>query len=154
MTEYLREATWEDVLYLSQNLRERDEEEVLSHGITPLHALSEGFKGSKPCFTIQSTQGDVWGMVGVGQGSDPTIGAIWMLCSKGIEERPMTLLKNSKILLDRMWRETSYDLFYNYVYSENQLHIDWLKWLGFTFLRTIKLGPHNRDFIEFVKLRG
>jgi hypothetical protein len=154
MTEYLREPTWEDVIYLSKNLRQRDEEEVLSHGITPLYALSDGFEKSKPCFTIQSPTGEVWGMVGVGGGVDPTIGAIWMLCSKGIEERPMTLLKNSKVLLDRMWRETSYDLFYNYVYSQNQLHIDWLKWLGFTFLRTIKLGPYNRDFIEFVKLRG
>lgn len=154
MTQYMRDPVWGDVVYLSQNLRERDVEELESVGTTPLDALSFGFHHSKPCYTLLNASGEVVGMMGVGQGALQGMGAIWMLGSTGIEKIPMTFLRNSKKLLDRMCEETDYIGFYNYVYSKNQLHIDWLKWLGFSFLRTVQLGPYNRDFIEFVKLRG
>lgn len=151
---YLRDPSWDDVLYLSQNLRDRDVEELDATGSDPFKALSTGFQLSKPCYTLLSKDGEAVGMLGVGEGAYPGMGAIWMLGSKGIEEFPMTLLKNSRKALDQLWEETDYAGFYNYVYSKNQLHIDWLKWLGFSFLRTVQAGPYNRDFIEFVKLRG
>lgn len=153
MIPYLRDPVWDDVVYLAENLRDRDVEELESTGLTPFQALSEGFKLSKPCFTLLSAKGEAVGMMGVGPGHG-NFGAIWMLGAKGIEEYPMTLLKNSRKALQTLWDQTEYQGFFNYVYSKNQLHIDWLKWLGFTFLRTVQIGPYNRDFIEFVKLRG
>jgi len=154
MSKYLRDPVWDDVVYLSQNLRQRDVEELEASGTTPFDALSTGYHISDPCFTLLSAKGEAIGMVGVGEGGYDDMGAIWMLGAKGIEDIPMTLLKNSKKVLDLLWEGTDYNGFYNYVYSNNQLHIDWLKWLGFSFLRTVQIGPYNRDFIEFVKLRG
>lgn len=151
---YLRKPLWGDVLYLSDNLRERDVEEVQSAGLTPFGALSQGLTLSNPCYTLVLPSGEPGGMIGVTDGFYDGLGAIWMLGAKNIEQCPMTVLKNSRKVLDILWSETSYTGFYNYVYSQNQLHIDWLNWLGFSFLRTVKFGPYNRDFIEFVKLRG
>lgn len=154
MTQYLREPTLADVEYLSKNLRERDVEEILAQGATPLHALTLGFNNSKPCYTLVSPAGEVAGMMGVSDSPYPGLGAIWMLGSRNLERYPMTLVRQSKLIIDQMLSETHYDGFFNYAYSKNTLHIDWLRWLGFTLLRTVQMPPFNRDFIEFVKLRG
>jgi hypothetical protein len=49
---------------------------------------------------------------------------------------------------------TGDDAFYNYTYSRNTVHHKWLKWSGFTFLRKVTLPPLNKEFYEFVILRG
>lgn len=143
-----------DVELLSQNLRERDVEECLAQGRTPLHALTFGFQHSRSLYTLVSPEGVPFGMLGVGDSPYPGLGAIWMLGSKDLERFPMTLVRQSRPVLDRLFLETPYDGFYNHVYAKNTLHIEWLKWLGFSLLRTVQLPPFQRDFIEFVKLRG
>lgn len=154
MTKHLREATLADVELLSKNLRDRDVEECLAHGVTPLQALSLGLTHSRSVYTLISPEGEPCGMLGVGDSPLPGLGAIWMLGSKDLERFPMTLVRQSKIVLDKLFNETPYDGLYNYVYANNTLHVQWLKWLGFSLLRTIQLPPFQRDFIEFVKLRG
>ena len=154
MTNYLRKPSMADVELLSRNLRERDIEECLAHGHTPLEALTLGFQHSRSLYTLVSPEGEAFGMLGVGDSPLPGLGAIWMLGSKGLEGYPMTLVRQSKIVLEQLFNETPYDGFYNYVYAKNTLHVQWLKWLGFSLLRTVQLPPFQRDFIEFVKLRG
>jgi hypothetical protein len=143
-----------DVELLSKNLRDRDVEECLAHGRTPLQSLTLGFLHSRSLYTLVSPEGEACGIIGVGDSPIPGLGAIWMLGSKDLERFPMTLVRQSKNVLEQLFNETPYDGFYNYAYSKNTLHIQWLRWLGFSLLRTVQLPPFQRDFIEFVKLRG
>jgi hypothetical protein len=51
-----------------------------------------------------------------------------------------------------MFKECGAEYVYNYTYAKNTVHHRWLKWLGFTFLRKVNLGPEGKPFIEFAKI--
>jgi len=146
---YLRRSDWSDVWYLSAHLRPEDVAECEAHGRTPLDALAEGLEKSDVCYTLLDPSGTPAGMLGVGSG-----GCIWLLGTPGIEKHSMTFLRHSRAVLEELYRETGYDLLYNYTFIDNELHHRWLRWLGFSFLRTVQLPPHNKLFIEFGRLRG
>lgn len=154
MDKYIRNTIADDIEFLADNMRIEDVEEVEAIGITPLYALSHGYHCSDICLTMLGSDGVPMGMYGVAKSHNPQLGAIWLLGTKGIEDNTMTFLRHSREGLDRLWSSTSYDGFYNLSYAENTLHHRWLKWLGFTFLREVKLPPHDKPFYEFVKLRG
>ena len=128
---YIRPAMQEDVGYLSNNLREEDVEEVCASNSTPLSALSHGFEMSDPCLTLTDKQDVPIAMLGT-----------------------VPFLRNSKPVLSDLFDRTGCSFFYNYTYVSNALHHRWLRWLGFTFLRTITMPTTGKEFIEFVKLRG
>ena len=44
-----------------------------------------------------------------------------------------------------------YKLLWNYVDCRNELHLRWLKWCGFKFLRKINYGVNQKPFYEFIK---
>lgn len=92
-------------------------------------------------------------MMGVVKQPGP-LDTIWLLGTDAIEQNAIPFAKQSKPILDYMFKETQSKGFYNYTWVGNTLHHKWLKWLGFSFLRKVNLGPHNEEFFEFVKLRG
>lgn len=151
---YIRPSVQEDVDFLSNNLREEDVEEVLAGNNTPLNALSHGFEKSSPCYTLIDRQSTPLGMLGVVGGTYANSGIIWLLGTKGIEDNSVAFLRNSKPVLDDLFYRTGCTFFYNYTYAKNELHHRWLRWLGFTFLRTVTMPSTGKEFIEFVKLRG
>lgn len=154
MDKYIRNTIADDIEFLAANMRPEDVEEVEAIGITPLYALRHGFEHSDICLTMLGSDGVPIGMYGVAKSNYSQLGAIWLLGTKGIEGNAMLFLRHSREALDRLWSNTAYDGFYNLSYAHNALHHRWLKWLGFTFLREVKLPPHNKSFYEFVKLRG
>lgn len=151
---YLRPSVSEDVEFLANRLREEDIEEVFASNNRPFDALSHGLAVSTPCYTLVDRSGVPIGMMGITKGSYTNSGIIWLLGTKGIEDNSMAFLRNSKPVLDQLFTNTGYGLLYNYTYVKNELHHKWLRWLGFTFLRTITLPTTGKEFIEFVKLRG
>lgn len=153
MEQYIRNSTADDIEFLSTRLRPEDEAEVRAQGANPLLALSLGLQHSDICWTLVDRGGTPVGMMGVSPCMwSNTFGAIWLLGTKGIEENTMTFLKHSKRGLNKLFDLTHYDAFYNVTYAKNALHHQWLKWLGFTFLRECSVG--DEPFYEFVKLRG
>ena len=151
---YARTSVTEDVDFLASRLRGEDVEEVVAANNNPFDALSHGLAVSNPCYTLIDRTETPVAMTGVTKGSYTNSGIIWLLGTKGIEENSMTFLRHSKSCLDELYQSTGYDLFYNYTYVKNELHHKWLRWLGFTFLRTITMPSTGKEFIEFVKLRG
>lgn len=149
MIRYTEEA---DLRVLADNMRPADISEVwaLNH-FTPYEALSHAFNVSKECFSIcKQVDNSPVVMFGYTQ-NDETYGAIWLLGSVEMEDHAVTFLRESKTCLSYI--QNKVPLLYNIVDKRNTVHIKWIGWLGFRFLRVINFGPDNLPFIEFARIR-
>jgi hypothetical protein len=77
-------------------------------------------------------------------------GAIWLLASDDIHRIRFSFLRESRKVIDFL--NQKYPKLWNYVDSRNQLHLRWLKWCGFIFLRKVNYGVNQKPFYEFIKL--
>lgn len=146
---WVRAAAECDVDYIARNMREADRMECEAHGKSPYVALMEGFECSLPCFTGLIDQRPVvmFGVVPV----DENFGSIWLLGTDAItNEIPVAFLRWSKRLLPVL--SEPFKVVGNAVDKRNAVHIKWLRWLGFTFIREVRLGPSDLPFYEFARL--
>jgi len=154
MDSYLRPSKLEDLESLSKNLREEDAREITAQsGASPKGGLLYSYFMSKPCLTTISRHGHVMSMGGVVPDGQ-TAGRIWLLgCQAmfddGIDKR--WFLRESKKTLAIM--QNKYPVLFNMVDARNEVHVKWIQWLGFTFIKKhLHWGPENRLFYEFVRI--
>jgi hypothetical protein len=133
----------EDCVSLAGQLRSADLKELEAHGVAPEAALHLGFAASTPCYTIEH-EGEPVAMFGVSPLPADHTGAVWLLGSDGIKNIRTRFLRESKKWLKEISRD--YVLLTNVVHKENEVHIKWLKFLGFTFVRKVSV------FIEFARI--
>ena len=152
MKAHVRKSTQADVDYLRNNLRPEDAQEVqASHGSTE-EALQMGFDDSDECWTIIVTDTDeIAGMYGVGR-YDDTVGVPWLLTAPAIEKIWLPFLRGSRKWVEEI--NEKYPLLTNAVDAEYTVAINWLRFVGFTFIKKHKTwGVGNRPFLEFVRIR-
>ena len=150
--EYVREARLDDIKDLAPLLRHSDIEEIkASAGLSAAEALFLGVCLGKPALTFIEPKGGLAGMFGVTPTNDPYVGAVWMLSSDAIEKYPIHFLRRCKPWVDK-FNET-YPVLTNYVDQRNTLHIRWLRWLGFSFVRLIPYGVNQLPFYEIVRVK-
>ena len=78
------------------------------------------------------------------------LGMIWLLSSPEIKNISIPFLRNCNGVLDLYLK--AYPVLYNYIDARNLLHVKWLRWLGFNFIKVhYDFGYEKRKFIEFVK---
>ena len=141
---HVRESLRNDISILAPHLRAADMKELEAHATDASTALTLGFMASKPCYTIEHEDKPI-GMFGVSpHPEDQSIGHVWLLGSDDITNIRTRFLRESKHWLADISQE--YRLLCNVVHEENELHIRWLEFLGFTFLR------HQSPFIEFGRI--
>ena len=141
-----RLSTHEDCHYLKDKLRYADIQEILANsGSTPYNVLLKGYVASEVCFTIVDTENIPVGMFGVSKE-----GAIWLLASDEIYRIRFSFLRESRKVIDFLNQKNP--TLWNYVDCRNELHIRWLKWCGFKFLRKINYGVLQLPFYEFIKI--
>ena len=75
---------------------------------------------------------------------DEDIGFIWLLGTDEIKDISWQFLRESREWLEKI--SSPYKMVCNMVHEENTVHIKWLKFLGFTFLK------HTKPFIEFSRI--
>ena len=154
VTAYQRPSVITDVGIVSDNMRIEDVEELRAQsGNTPKEGLFFCFFMSKPCMTIVSRHGNpigMWGAVPMGNSA----GRIWMLgCEAMLEDTSdkYTFLRESKKELAKL--HDQYPLLANVVDARNAVHVRWLRWMGFTFIKKHpQWGPERRMFYEFVRI--
>lgn len=114
---------------LALTMRIADREEI-HHGSrrSPFEALHRSIRNSDSVFTIEK-EGRVVAMFGV-VGKRGQAGSPWMLGTEEIAHC-WSLLRECRQRVDAYTAEYGY--LTNAVWSENTVHIKWLKWLGFTF---------------------
>jgi len=146
---YLRIATEQDCHYLSKNLRIEDIREIqAATGLPPLLCLLHGLRASKVPFVICNNKIPV-AMLGVVPNG--LIGNVWMVGTDKLKEIKLSFLKNCKGVFPII--KSNHLLLHNYVDARNDLHIRWLKWMGFSFIKKHEAyGVEQKPFYEFVKI--
>lgn len=134
-----------DVVELAMNMREEDSSEVFhSSRSSPLTAVRISVEVSDVLFTIERYS-KVVAIFGV-SGTLGTGGSPWMLGTDELKNC-RSLLRECRLILDRFTKE--YGFLANAVWSQNTVHIEWLKWLGFSFHgSTLRNGE---TFLNFYK---
>lgn len=143
-----------DAERVANRLRKADKKEmdaVLGTGCDRAAALLYGIENSYYPFTacILGKPVGIFGAI-----PDPIhshIGGVWMMGTDELVQNKSLFLRRSKPALDEVFKP--FRLLWNCVDQRNTVHIRWIKWLGFSFLRTIPhFGEQGRPFIEFAKL--
>ena len=140
----VRIARVTDVEDLEGRLRAADLVELKAHGVRGREALSAGLSSSKPCYSIEH-EGRCIGLFGATHTEDqPSVGHVWLLGADEIGDISTQFLRESREWLGQISKP--YKLVCNVVHEDNELHMRWLKFLGFKFLR------REAPFIEFARI--
>lgn len=76
---------------------------------------------------------------------------IWMVATDDLEKHSIEFLKYSRPFIEEVTRP--YDLVFNWVHAENEVHLKWLRWCGFTFIQYHEVfGAAGEPFYTFVKV--
>jgi len=143
---YVRPATREDCFILAPNLREEDRQEIVhASGLSPEISLRLAFAVSAKVWA------GVWGdelvaLFGV-SGIPGQVGYPWMLASDSLSKIRKSFLRECRGYVLEMLRE--YRHLENCVWAENEVHIQWLRWLGFTFEPPVPFGVNDQPFHRF-----
>jgi len=149
-----RPATVRDVVAVADGMRPEDVAEVKAQsGSSPRETMLHCFFNSRPCMAMVSRHGNVvgaWGVIPEGTRA----GRIWMLgCQAMLDDHGdrRAFLKESKLQLRKL--HADYPVLFNVVDARNVVHVRWLKYMGFTFIRKHpNWGPESRLFYEFVRI--
>jgi len=153
MNKYLRPTTVNDIAFLAPKLRQADRNECLAAtGREPLGVLKDGLRLGDKTMTMVAPTGIPVGMLGVGKSIIQDAGVIWLCATDDIEKYQMTFLRNSKKVLRLLQQD--YLALHNCVDARNELHINWLRWMGFTFIKKHeKWGVGQKPFLEFIRIQ-
>lgn len=152
---FVREAGPGDGEYLSERLRQEDQDECRALGVEPDLALLGSIESSTSCFSIIRNDSEVIGMFGCGPSAlrqDPLrIGSVWLLGSPGIQDIRYTFLRQCRHWTSVLHRD--YDVLWNWADARNTVHVKWLKWLGFRIIQTAPIGTGGEQFHQFLRIK-
>lgn len=149
----IRPVTNEDVRAVVRNLREADRAEVRAlTGAPPELVVPACVDASRAVWTIAGYGGEPAGLWGLQDVQDhPEVGWVWMILTPTVERHPYLFLEKCRENLPLL--HSFHPIVTNHVDERNTVHLRWLRWMGFSFLRRIeRWGAEGRPFIEFARL--
>ncbi len=146
---HVRSATEEDIPYLSENLREADKKELFAtSGRTPEESLTNAFTHDSLGIWVGVYEGNPEIIFGVTKCDNEDVGFPWMVCTDKLKDSPREFISKCKRWVEGFSR--NFPLLINFVHAENDLHIRWLKWCGFDFVKLHDSYGHSGEpFWEF-----
>jgi hypothetical protein len=85
------------------------------------------------------------------QGDNLSIGNVWLLGSPGIQDVRYSFLRQSRHWADVLHED--YEVLWNWADARNQVHIKWLKWLGFRVIQSAPVGVNGEEFHQFLRIK-
>jgi hypothetical protein len=151
-TVIVRKAEKEDAYFIGPRLRKADLIEIRSfhdEDSDPSDLLAQGMELSgDDCWTLTLKDGTPVAMFGV-TNCNEHFGAIWMMGTPQIKDIHREFLRHCKDWMPVLHQK--YPLLGNVVYAKNDIHIKWLKFMGFQFIAKHKqLGNMDLPFYEFI----
>lgn len=144
----IRPATREDAVSIAPRLRPEDKQEIeIATGQSATEVVPLAFDTSTECYTVRLTdrhgriEPDPSAIFGVAKDTE-TLGVLWMLASSEIVRAPMSILREAQHWVAEFHRRYPGGL-HNLVWSENDLHLRWLRLLGFEEGKTLQLHGHT-----------
>ena len=147
-------ATISDAEYIADNLRKADLAEIkASTGTPPKRVLTNGIATSSPCYVIRHrVTRRPCGVFGTRDSEHPESGIVWMLGTDDLTTNGTAFIRHSRLWLDELHK--AYPLLWNVIDARNTVHLNWLRWLDFEFVKEIpKYGVERRKFILFRKYK-
>lgn len=145
---HVRPAEPADADALAPRLRPADRREIeAALGMDPTVVLRRGVQASNPCHAVVE-DGAVLALFGVVPVARiPENGAVWLLASEDFAVRSSFIVRSSKAWIARLHER--YRVLTNYVDARNEVHVRWLRWCGFDFVRRIeRFGAMGLPFYE------
>ena len=138
-----------EVQHVMNNIRKEDFQEGMAlRGIDIRPWVVEHYNPGTT-YVLKDKQDVPGGIAGVDPvGNDQ--GLVWMLGTDLIVKNQIEFLRYSRAWIDEACRP--YEAVGNLVHAKNEVHLKWLQWCGFTFLRKLKAGPFDEEFIEFIRI--
>lgn len=153
MTVTFSPALPQHVAELCPVLREADRLEVQAlTGLPPEIALREALAASGAPL-VAHVDGGIAGIFGVEPVIGfPEVGVVWFVGSDAVSRHAVEFQRLSRSWLVGAHRR--HPLLTNRVDARNELHIRWLRRMGFSLVQRIEhWGAERRPFIEFAKLK-
>jgi len=144
----VRAATEADAVSLADRLRAADLKEIECQGGNAADVLLSGIRSPDPTYVAVDEDDIPHIIFGMAPSHTPVLGFVWMMATPAIRRCWVRLLRETPQWVDTL--AEPYEALSNVVHAENEVHIRWLKWAGFVFLR--KVTVLGEDFYEFARL--
>jgi len=156
-----------DIICLERHARAEDRREVEDlSGKSLGDNLTFALQHARPCLTARTRKGEllgIFGIVPIGEDQEAVSaqartgntksGAIAFVGTDAITQNKRALLRGSRDVLAYLEAKSDYGFLFNVVDARNEIHISWLKWLGFSMIRLIQgYGAAKIPVIEFAKV--
>lgn len=149
----VRDATMDDVRYISDNMRQIDRHEIYAMaGSRPYRAVRAGFMLSKRCRVgvVNGSPVCIYGVVN--KSVFTTEGSVWMLGTDELRRHAVRFLRMNKESSEIDLITKGFDYVDNWCHNENKITIKWLQWLGFNVRdKAEPKGFKGEDFRYFWK---
>ena len=155
MTACLRLATPADAAQLAATMRGEDAAEVRAQaGQSPAEALLGGLLLSRPCLALAGAGGRAIAMLGVIPEHE-LAGRVWLLGAAGMLDNQLdrrAFVRHAPEVI--AWMHSVRPLLFNVVDARNEVHVRWLRRMGFTLISDQPdWGPERRRFYEFCRVQ-
>jgi len=149
----IRKAIESDINYLSENIREDDNNEILATGWKDAkEAFQKAFNNSLADNFTAEVDGTPAAMFGLHKDTILSdIATVWFLGTCDVGKYPIEMVKVSKQIVSAFLLENK--VIMNYVDSRYKKTFRWLKALGFEFSSRKYVGKGGIEFIKAVKRR-
>lgn len=145
----VRRATREDALSIAPRLREADVREIKAVGVHSIEeSLLTGVEAPDPTY-VAVDENDVPQIIfGTHPSGEHFLGYVWMMATDVIKDNWVQVLRETRPWVEKI--SGHYHVLANAVHAENKVHIRWLRWAGFIFLREFEFKGNR--FFEFAKM--
>lgn len=140
-----------EIAYVAQNLREADRREAcrITNSDNAVRAVRDSVANSR--FTLVGLESGTTpvAIAGVSHSDAyPHAGIPWLVGTDRISEKPVQFLRKARSVLAQMFEISGYEIFYNVVDAENDVHQQWLRWVGASFADD-PIQINGYDFFQF-----
>lgn len=140
-----------EIAYVAQNLREADRREAcrITNSDSAVRAVRDSVANSR--FTLVGLESGTTpvAIAGVSHSDAyPHAGCPWLVGTDRISEKPVQFLRKARSVLAQMFEISGYEIFYNVVDAENDVHQQWLRWVGASFADD-PIQINGYDFFQF-----
>lgn len=150
MTDVLiRPATLQDAADLAPRLRDADLIELALSSLLPIaDILMDSIRRSEEAW-VGELDGKVIAIGGFGIAKGTDIGCPWLVGSPEVLKHPLKLTRIGRQMVSRWSSRCS--LMTNFTLQGNELHISWLKRIGFEVGAPTLYGPFKAPFVQFYR---
>jgi hypothetical protein len=141
----IRKATLDEITYVCNNMRQSDKLEIwASHRRKPQDAAKVCCNANPYIVLINDFPSIIFGCSDNGINGTP-----WLLSTQLIQTIGVRFIRGSKAIVEGWLNKHEY--LENFVHAKNEISVQWLKWLGFSFEETIVVN--DEPFTRFIKRR-